>query len=225
MEGMRQISSDIAHELRTPLARLRHKFEEVLSERPASVKSFKATVTKSIIETDSIIETFNALLRIAQIEGGARRSNFQKVDLSDVMESLSEIYGPVAEDSGLRISADIQPRLTVNGDRELLTQAFANLIENAVRFVPKGGQIELSLKQDTGRVIACVSDNGPGIPEGEREKVFRRLYRVEQSRTNAGSGLGLSLVSAVAALHDVSVTLRDNDPGLAAELEFPARPL
>jgi signal transduction histidine kinase len=226
MESMRQISSDIAHELRTPLSRLRQNLEETLSERPAKLKSYRAKIVKSIAETDGIIETFNALLRIAQIEGGARRSNFRNVSLTEILAGLSEIYEPVAEDSGLTLSADIMQGVIVTGDRDLLTQAFANLIENAIRHVPRGGQIELSLWQSAGGPAAAVSDNGPGIPEDEREKVFRRLYRSEQSRTTQGNGLGLALVSAVAALHEVKVSLKDNHPGLRAELEFPhqARP-
>jgi signal transduction histidine kinase len=221
MEGMRQISSDIAHELRTPLSRLRHNLEGVMSQRPASLAAYKTTVAKSISETDAIIETFNALLRIAQIEGGARRSNFRRLSLSELLESLAEIYGPVAEDAGLKLSAYIALSLDVTGDRDLLMQAFANLIENAIRYVPEGGQIWLSLKQPGGRARVAVSDNGPGIPQSERKKVFQRLYRLEQSRTNSGSGLGLALVSAVAALHHIEVSLSDNQPGLKVALDFP----
>jgi signal transduction histidine kinase len=220
MEGIRQISSDIAHDLRTPLSRMRHRLESSLRERPATLKSYRGTVKRSVVEADGIIATFNALLRIAQIEGGARRSHFKSVDLSDVLSSLQEVYGPVAEDAGLAFASDIQIGVRVNGDRELLTQLFANLIENSVRHGRRGGRIALTLAECLGQIRATVADNGPGIPQDEREKVFRRLYRMEQSRTTAGHGLGLSLVSAVTDLRGARISLHDNRPGLRVEFDM-----
>jgi signal transduction histidine kinase len=216
MESMRQISSDIAHDLRMPLSRMRQSLEKALTGKP-SVSALKAAVSGGIAETDGIIATFNALLSIAQIEGGARREAFQNVSLSDVLLNVFEIYEPVAEDAGLGFKADIQKDVSVKGDRDLLTQLFVNLVENAIRFVPRGGKIQLMLHASPNGIQALVSDNGPGIAAEEREKVFRRLYRSEQSRTSAGNGLGLSLVDAIAGLHHAKVTLHDNHPGLRAE--------
>jgi signal transduction histidine kinase len=217
MESMRQMSSDIAHELRMPLSRMRQSLEKALSGGKPSVAALKAAVAGGIGETDGIIATFNALLSIAQIEGGARRAGFKRVSLSEIMLNVHEIYQPVAEDSDLVFTTEIQPGVMVTGDSDLLTQLFVNLVENAIRFVPRGGRLVLSLKATAEAVHAIVSDNGPGIAAAEREKVFRRLYRSEQSRTTTGSGLGLSLVDAIAGLHNAKVTLHDNQPGLRAE--------
>lgn len=218
MESMRQISSDIAHELRTPLSRLRHNLEGVLSTRPASLKTYKQTVQNTIVESDNIMATFNALLRIAQIEGGARRSHFKHLNISEVLHDIEEIYRPVIEDAGLKLETKIQDGLIVYGDRELFIQFFSNLVENAVRYVPRDGTILLMLIERAEQIIATISDNGPGIPIEEHTKVFHRLYRSEQSRTTPGSGLGLSLVAAIAALHHAKVSLHDNCPGLGVEL-------
>jgi signal transduction histidine kinase len=216
MESMRQISSDIAHDLRMPLSRMRQSLEKALTGKP-SVAALKAAVSSGIGETDGIIATFNALLSIAQIEGGARRAGFRSVSLSDILQNVHEIYEPVAADAGLDFKADIQPDISVTGDRDLLTQLFVNLVENAIRFVPPGERFSLSLQKTPEGILAAVSDNGPGIAAADREKVFRRLYRSEQSRTSAGNGLGLSLVDAIAGLHHAKVTLQDNQPGLRAE--------
>ena len=216
MESMRQISSDIAHDLRVPLSRMRQSLEKALTGKP-SVSALKTAVSGGICETDGIIATFNALLSIAQIEGGARRAGFQRISLSDILQNVHEIYEPVAADAGIYFKAKIEPDLFVTGDRSLLTQLFVNLVENAIRFVPRGGGFSLSLQRTPQGILAAVSDNGPGIAAMDREKVFRRLYRSEQSRTSAGNGLGLSLVDAIAGLHHAKVTLQDNRPGLRAE--------
>jgi signal transduction histidine kinase len=221
MESMRQISSDIAHDLRMPLSRMRQSLERALTGK-SSVSLLKTAVISGISETDGIIATFNALLSIAQIEGGARRESFKEVSLSAILHNVHEIYEPVAEDEGLVFMADIQPDVAVTGDRDLLTQLFVNLVENAIRFVPRGGKLALSLQKTPEGILATVSDNGPGIAAEEREKVFRRLYRSEQSRTSAGNGLGLSLVDAIAGLHHAKVILRDNNPGLRAEFAMAA---
>ena len=220
MEGIRQISSDIAHELRTPLSRLRHKLEGVLSARPASIKAYQQTVQSAIVESDNIMTTFNALLGIAQIEGGARRSHFKEISISEILNDIEEIYRPVVEDAGLKLETEIRDGLTTHGDRELLFQLFSNLDENAVRYVPSGGTVVLKL-ENAEQIIATVADNGSGIPIEEHTKVLRRLYRSEHSRTTPGSGLGLSLVAAIANLHNATVSLRSNDPGLRVEIFIP----
>lgn len=221
MESMRQISNDIAHELRTPLSRLRNGLEETLAERSMKSGGYRAAISESIGETDAIIGTFNALLRIAQIEGGARRGNFRQIDLSGLVQDVFEIYQPVASDANIVFDSRITGRVNVLGDGELLTQLIVNLVENSIRYVPGGGHVLISLTQGADHAVLTVSDDGPGIPEAERGKVFRRLYRVEESRTTPGSGLGLSLVKSIANLHGAAVTLEDNMPGLAAIVEIP----
>ena len=220
MEGLRHTSNNIAHDLRTPLSRIRHGLEAVLKERPADLKHYRKAIINSIAETDGVIETFQALLRISQIEDGTRRNHFKRVDLSDIMRNFFDIYEPVTEEAGLLFESDIPVDIYINGDQELLTQLFANLISNGVRYVPKGGKINLKLEDRGSQIIASVIDNGPGIPAQEREKVFQRLYRMDQSRTTPGSGLGLSLVAAIVSLHSAKIRLLDNEPGLKVEIAF-----
>jgi signal transduction histidine kinase len=218
--NLRQVSNDIAHDLRTPLARLRQGLEET-KIRGKSPADYERAVDRAIEEADALLDTFSALLRIAQIEAGARRSAFRTVDLSDVMRTVAEAYGPAVEDSGRYLQADIPDVLTVTGDRELLAQLFANLIENALRHTPRGTCIALHLGDDHSEIRAEVSDDGPGIPEQERVRVFRRFYRLEHSRTTPGNGLGLSLVAAIVELHQGAINLLDNMPGLKIVIHFP----
>jgi signal transduction histidine kinase len=223
VEGMRQVSSDIAHDLKTPLNRLQMVLEAV-AEKVERGEPASADVAEARAEGHQINETFEALLRIAQIEAGARKARFAEVDLAGVVSSIGEIYADVAEDDGktLTVSATDGHNERVAGDRELLTQMFANLVENAIRHCPEGTRIDVSLSRRNGRIIAEVSDNGPGIPSNERQNVFRRLYRLDKSRTTSGTGLGLSLTRAIADLHGATITLEDNNPGLKAVASFPA---
>jgi signal transduction histidine kinase len=174
-------------------------------------------------EADQINATFEALLRISQIEAGARKSRFRRIDLTALVTSVAEIYVDVADDSRMALTTAINPsrQIWVHGDWELLTQMFVNLIENAIRHCPGGTQIVVSLDLQGQLATAAVSDNGTGIPAEERDKVFRRLYRLDKSRTTAGSGLGLSLVRAIADLHGGQITMEDNRPGLRAEIVLP----
>jgi signal transduction histidine kinase len=175
------------------------------------------------MESDQINATFDALLRIAQIESGSRKSRFAQVNLGAIAEKIAEDFAGVAEDDGMSLKASIAgPVADVLGDRELLIQLFSNLIENAIRHTPLGTAIQIGVQNGKDHVIASVCDNGLGIPAGEREKVLRRLYRLEGSRTSPGSGLGLSLVKAVAELHGAALRLEDNGPGLRVVLTFPA---
>jgi signal transduction histidine kinase len=219
-EGLRQVSTDIAHDLRTPLSRLRQALEtaRVKAQDPADLA---AAVDNAIVQTDAILDTFGALLRIAQIEAGTRRAGFAGVDLSDLFRSLVEVYEPVAEDASHCLEAQIEDCLSFRGDRELLTQMVANLIENAIRHTPRGTRIEVILQRQDTRALAIVADDGPGIPKPSRERVFGRFFRLEASRSTPGSGLGLSLVAAVASLHGVQIELADNVPGLRVTLHFP----
>ncbi len=220
VEAMRQVSADVAHELRTPLNRLRIRIETA-AENAATGASVEAELAAAIMESDTINQTFSALLRIAQIEGGVRRDHFAPQDLASVMSNLAEIYTDVAEDAGMELSCIADTPSMVFGDKELLTQAFANLIENAIRHCPQGTRILCQITTLQGQITASVADNGPGIPLQERELVLRRLYRLEKSRTTQGSGLGLSLVKAVADLHGAKLTLSDAAPGLVVRLVLP----
>jgi signal transduction histidine kinase len=184
---------------------------------------YETEVGEAILEIDGILATFSALLRIAQVEAGSRASGFTQVDLSKVFDTITEAYAPVAEDAGLRLRADVAPGVDVRGDRELLTQMLANLVENAIKHA-RSGDIDVSLARGPRGPVGEVRDRGPGIPPAERDKVFRRFYRLERNRTSAGNGLGLSLVAAVADLHGVKLTLADNAPGLVVRMEFSPAP-
>lgn len=220
MEGLRQMSNDIAHDLRTPLTRLRQHLEGARS-RAVTADEYGEIVGRAIKETDDILHTFGALMRIAQIEAGTRRSAFTEVDLSDVLCTIVEAYAAVAEDEGHAMTNRICRGMLVRGDRQLLTQMMANLVENALRHTPAGTRVEITLDGDPSAPVCTVADNGPGIPENEREKVFRRFYRMDRSRSTPGSGLGLSLVAAVADLHRIVLEVGDQRPGLKIALRFP----
>ncbi|MDE1987944.1 MAG: HAMP domain-containing histidine kinase [Alphaproteobacteria bacterium] len=219
MENVRQISTDIAHDLRTPLTRLRHHLELARAEA-TTVDEYGAAVDHVIEDTDHILSIFSALLRISQIEAGAGRVSFQRVDLQKVVKNLADLYGPVAEDKRHALSATASDHAEVLGDRELLSQMFVNLIENAITHTPDGTQITIDMKTTEEGISVRVGDNGPGIPAGEREKVFRRFYRLEQGRSTPGSGLGLSLAAAIAQIHNATIELTDNAPGLGATVVF-----
>jgi signal transduction histidine kinase len=219
MESVRQVSNDIAHDLRTPLTRLRQRLE-LAQHRARSVEAWRSAAAACIAEMDAILETFGALLRIAQIESGVSMRRFDRLDLSALLHTVAEVYQPMADEKGQRFTAAIAAGLTVRGDRELLTQMLANVIENAMKHSPPGASIDLHARAFAAAVEVVVSDSGPGIPAAERDHVFRRFYRLEGSRSTPGSGLGLSLVAAIAALHQVKIELADNAPGLRVLLRF-----
>jgi signal transduction histidine kinase len=220
LESLRHVSNDIAHDLRTPLTRLRQRLE--LAQRQAqSVAEWRSAGAACIGEMDGILETFGALLRIAQIESGTATRDFAAVDLSGLLQTVIEVYEPMAEEKGQRLAAKISTGLAVWGDRELLAQMLANIIENAMKHSPVGATIDLAANPTAAAVEVVVRDNGPGIPEAERQHVFDRFYRVEHSRSTPGGGLGLSLVKAIAARHQIAVELGDNKPGLQVSLRFP----
>jgi signal transduction histidine kinase len=219
MDGLRQVSTDIAHDLRTPLGRLRQHLESMRDL--SGPEALECAIDDALAQVDEVLATFHALLRIGQIEGGAGRARFEAVNLSAVMERVHLAYETAAEDAGKSFDAEIAPDLEVRGDPQLLTQLFANLIENALRHAGEGAQISLGLASVDGAVTATVADNGPGIPTAEHGRVVQRFYRLDASRSTAGSGLGLSLVAAIAELHGADLRLRDNSPGLLVELQFP----
>jgi signal transduction histidine kinase len=221
MQSLKQVSSDIAHDLRTPLARLRQNLETA-KVGARTVEEFRFSTEAAIAETDGLLKTFSALLRIAQIESGSRKAGFARVDLSELFELVALTFAAVAEDQGHQLVSDIAGGIAISGDRELLLQLATNLVENAIRHTPSGTRIEFRLQDGMDDVFATVADNGPGIPEQERSKVFRRFYRLEASRTTPGNGLGLALVAAIAELHGARISLFDHGPGLSVELRFPA---
>jgi signal transduction histidine kinase len=219
MEGLKQVSNDIAHDLRTPLSRLKQRLEAA-SEEAQSVEDYEEAIRLALKETDTALATFGALLRIAQIETGTRRANFTDIDLSAIVADLAMTYDVVAEDLGRTLVSSVDSGLHIHGDRELLTQLFVNLIENALRHAPQGAQVRLSAKAERRGPVVEIADNGPGIPAAERINVFKRFYRLENARSTPGSGLGLALVAAVVELHDAHIELADNAPGLRVALQF-----
>ena len=226
MESLRQVSNDIAHDLRTPLSRLGQRLEDARAHA-SSVADYERAVEGAAAEAEALLGTFAALLRIAEVEAGAQRAAFRRVELSRLAETVADAFAPVAEDEGRALRAEIAPGVSVQGDQELLTQMLANLVENALRHTPLGSHIGVLLDAHppgdpaSGPVLA-VEDNGPGVPEGERGRVLRRFHRLEQSRTTSGSGLGLSLVAAVAELHGARLDLANAGPGLRVSVAFPA---
>ena len=224
VEGMRQVSVDIAHELKTPLNRLGIAIEAALESRGRGGE-VEPLLEQAQAEGHTLNATFDALLRIAQIESGARRARFTDLDVSPILETIADAYGPVAAEGRQDLTLTVEAHLPlIHGDADLLTQLLANLVENAIRHCPPGANIRLGAKRSGRRTVFEVADTGPGIPEAERDKVFRRLYRLEKSRTTSGSGLGLSLVKAIAELHGAQITLADNEPGLVVRISFPEIP-
>ncbi len=221
MEGLRQVSDNIAHDLRSPLARLRGGLELALIEEPQS-EGYRQAITRAIEEADGLLKTFTALLRIAQAEARATRDRFTNLDLQDLVADVAELYAPLGEEQGIEIKLGLLEPMTLQGDRDLLFQALVNLIDNAIKFSSKEGQIGVSLTREGETAVICVADRGPGIPADKRKEVLQRFVRLEQSRSTAGSGLGLSLVQAVAQLHDGALVLSNNEPGLRACLKIPA---
>ncbi len=219
MAGLKQISSDIAHDLRTPLSRLRQRLERAREQD--TVGALREALGRSIEDVDGILATFGALLRIVQIESGSRRAGFSAVNLSLLLDELCDAYGPVADERSQPVGRDVEAGLVVWGDRELLTQLFANLIENAIVHTPPGTTLSIEARRVKGGVEAAVTDRGPGIPDALRGPVLTRFFRLEASRTTPGNGLGLGLVSAIAALHEARLTLDDNGPGLRCSLRLP----
>ena len=222
MATVRQVTDDVAHDLRTPLSRLRQRLEAAAAGRDADARS---AVAGAMEECDRILGVFEALLRIAQVEGGGSRASFAPFDLSGVAEAVTEVYGPAAEERRQTLETRIAPGAPAWGDRELVTQMLANLVENAVRHGREGGRVEVALVRAPGGGAALtVADDGVGIPAAERERVFRRFHRLDAARSSPGTGLGLALVKAVADLHGMAIELSDNGPGLRVAVSIPAPP-
>ncbi|MFZ1413204.1 MAG: HAMP domain-containing sensor histidine kinase [Defluviicoccus sp.] len=228
LAGIKQVTDSIAHDLRTPLGRLRNRLDRALVEE-ADRAACREAMERAIDDADRLLKTFNALLSIGQAESGAPRRNFEPVDLGALVTDVVDLYEPVAEEKGLSLIVDAGLGATIKGDRTLLFQAVANLLDNSIKFSPAdnsgaNGEVGLSLGMEAEAARIVVWDRGPGISDHQRERVIERFYRLETSRSTPGSGLGLSLVAAVARLHGGRLELTDNAPGLRAELILPAEP-
>jgi signal transduction histidine kinase len=221
MDNLKQITNDIAHDLRTPVTHLRHRLERA-RDQSGSVEDYDQALEAAIGASDDILALFSALLRIAQIEGGARRAAFAPLDLSSLLAQLGDVFGPVAEDARHHLSLSLNGPAVISGDRELLTQAFSNLIENAILHTPAGTIVTISLCRENNDAVVTVSDDGPGVPPGEHQKLFQRFYRLEASRTRPGYGLGLALVAAIGELHEARTTIHQTDgKGFSISLRLP----
>jgi hypothetical protein len=216
IHGVRHVSNAIAHDLRTPLAELRSRLEELSLTRPSAEQTF-AEIEVAVADVDRVIQMFNALLRLAEIDSGTRRSGFVAFDLAEVAANAVDFYQPAAELKDCTLTLGSNGLAPVRGDPVLLAQALGNLIDNALKYTPEGGSIRVEVRRGASHSVGVtVADTGPGIPATERPKVIERFYRGDASRGTPGVGLGLSLVDAVARLHGCSLLLEDNQPGLRA---------
>lgn len=220
LDNLRQVSTDVAHDLRTPLARLRGLIESAL-DGSGDPQTHRQALKRALAQSDDLLALFAAILRISEVEAGEIKRHFRPVDISDLAGDLADSYAPAVADGGRALAASITPDLSILGDRELLAQAAINLLDNAQRHTPPGTAITIEVRGEGESVLLAVADNGPGVAPGDHARITRRFARLEASRTTPGHGLGLNLVSAIAAAHGGSVVVEDNHPGLRVTLVLP----
>ncbi len=219
MEGIRQVSDNIAHDLKTPLSRLRQNLEEISTYRPDDPE-LSESLSHALHEADRLLGLFNALLRIARIESETVTPTLVDLSLADLVKDIVEFYEPLAEEKHQKLTLIIDAAPQLSADRDMLFQSFANLVDNAIKYTPIGGRIQLRVGSVDQKPWLSICDSGPGIPPEDHERVFQRFYRTDSSRSTPGNGLGLSLARAVLQLHGATITLRSNNPGLCVEIRF-----
>jgi signal transduction histidine kinase len=220
MAEVKQVTDNVAHDLRTPLAHMRGRLEKASNEKNAPDHD-QSLISETMADLDDVLRMFSSLTRISQIEAANRTAAFRMVNLGEIATEVAELFDAAAEGKGGRVEVSGNKTVRISADRDLLFDAISNLVDNAIKHGRAGGLVSIRLDQAGGEAILSVSDDGPGIPPEEFERVFKRFYRLERSRSTPGNGLGLSLVAAVVRLHGASMKLVDNVPGLRVELRFP----
>jgi signal transduction histidine kinase len=219
-KGLKNVSDSIAHDLKTPLTRLRNKADAALNSGTDSGDA----LSEIIADSDQLIKTFNALLMISRVEAGSQVAEFADLDMSETVADVAELYEPVAEEQGFELATEIDPKISVRGNRELLSQAISNLLDNALKYGASedgaNNKVLIGLMATKSEILLTIADNGPGIPADKRQEVKERFVRLDESRSKPGNGLGLSLVEAIARLHGAKLELGDHSPGLVVTLKF-----